>query len=203
MAADVSGPSDGAPPAFPGNAPPPPAPPQFPAPQPGQFPPPSGYGAPTGTPYAGWWTRVGGYLIDGVLLYVVQVIFGAILRHNNAGRLHFTMTMHDGTVRHNTFSLLALFLAAIVFVIYGTLMCGSAKGQTIGMMAVGVAVRTDDGLGPIGHGKAFGRALLQLVLAYTGIGLILDDLWPLWDPKNQTLHDKAFGAVVVRTRSAG
>ena len=28
--------------------------------------------------------------------------------------------------------------------------------------------------------------------------LILDYLWPLWDDRNQTLHDKAVSTVVVR-----
>ena len=28
-------------------------------------------------------------------------------------------------------------------------------------------------------------------------------LWPLWDSKNQTLHDKAVGTVVIRIRNAG
>jgi uncharacterized RDD family membrane protein YckC len=32
---------------------------------------------------------------------------------------------------------------------------------------------------------------------------LLDVLWPLWDAKNQTLHDKAVGTVVLRTRNAG
>jgi uncharacterized RDD family membrane protein YckC len=206
MAADVSGPTDGAPPSFPGNAPPappPPAPPLFPSPQGGQFPPPSGYDTPTGSPYAGWWTRVGGYVIDGVILYAVQAVVGVLLRHNDTARVTFTMHMNDGTVRHNSFSFLAVIIGAVLFIVYGTLLCGSARGQTVGMMAVGVRVVQDGGLTPLGYGKAFGRSLVQFVLAATGIGAVLDDLWPLWDPKNQTLHDKAAGSVVIRSRDAG
>jgi uncharacterized RDD family membrane protein YckC len=156
-----------------------------------------------GIPYAGWWTRVGGYLIDGVMLYVVQAVLGVFLRHNNTARLNFTMTMQNGTTRHNSFSLLALFIGAVILVVYATLMCGSARGQTVGMMAVGVRVRRDDGLGPIGYGRGLGRALVQLILAYTIVGGLLDDLWPLWDKKNQTLHDKAVGSVVIQSRNAG
>ncbi len=47
------------------------------------------------------------------------------------------------------------------------------------------------------------RSLVQLVMAYTLIVGVLDVLWPLWDQKNQTLHDKAVGTVVLRTRNAG
>jgi hypothetical protein len=27
---------------------------------------------------------------------------------------------------------------------------------------------------------------------------VIDMLWPLWDPRNQTLHDKVVNSVVVR-----
>ena len=43
------------------------------------------------------------------------------------------------------------------------------------------------------------RTLVEVVLALTVIGGILDILWPLWDQQNQTLHDKAAGTVVLRT----
>jgi uncharacterized RDD family membrane protein YckC len=33
--------------------------------------------------------------------------------------------------------------------------------------------------------------------------ILLSDFWPLWDKKRQTLHDKAVGTVVVRSRSSG
>ena len=29
------------------------------------------------------------------------------------------------------------------------------------------------------------------------VALILNILWPLWDPQKQTLHDKAAGTIVV------
>ena len=71
------------------------------------------------------------------------------------------------------------------------------------MMAVGArAVRNESGA-VVGYGKAFLRSLVSLLLGYTVIVGILDVLWPLWDAKNQTLHDKAVGTVVLRTRNAG
>jgi uncharacterized RDD family membrane protein YckC len=65
-------------------------------------------------------------------------------------------------------------------------------------MAVGVrAVDVATGQ-PIGYGRAFARALLEYVLAVAlFLPWVLDMLFPLWDPKKQTLHDKAVRSVVV------
>jgi uncharacterized RDD family membrane protein YckC len=43
---------------------------------------------------------------------------------------------------------------------------------------------------------ALGRYLLQSIL--TTVTLYLNVLWPLWDTKNQTLHDKVCSTVVIR-----
>ena len=43
--------------------------------------------------------------------------------------------------------------------------------------------------------RSFAAAVLTLV---PFVGSLLDLLWPLWDPRNQTLHDKAAGTVVLR-----
>jgi uncharacterized RDD family membrane protein YckC len=55
----------------------------------------------------------------------------------------------------------------------------------------------------VSFGRAFGRALLEQVLRFTVVIWVLDMLWPLWDSKRQTLHDKAVGTVVIRTRNTG
>jgi uncharacterized RDD family membrane protein YckC len=189
---------------------PPEAIPSYPAPAPGsqptplmQFPAPGVYATPTGIPYAQWGTRFGGYVIDFVIFFVVQVVIGALVRHAHVLTLRFRMTNQNGVVHHNTFSLLALLITAVLFIVYSTLFCGSARGQTVGMMAVGVRAVRSDTEGVLGYQKAFGRALLEQVLRPTVIGWLLDGLWPLWDPRRQTLHDKASGTVVIRVRSAG
>jgi uncharacterized RDD family membrane protein YckC len=137
------------------------------------------------------------------MLYAVQALTGALLRHNGTARLHYAMRMRNGTVSHNSVSFLVLFIGAVFFVGYATVMLGSPRGQTVGMMAVGVRARTDERLGPLGPARALRRSLVQLGLAYTVVGGLLDVLWPLWDAKNQTLHDKAVGSVVVVAREAG
>jgi uncharacterized RDD family membrane protein YckC len=175
-----------------------------PPPMPGEslsFPPPGSFVTPSGIPYAGWGIRLGGFLIDGVILYIVQVIIAAVLRHNNTLRVHFTMHPNNGNIRHGSISFLVFIIAAVLFVIYGMVMIGS-RGQTVGMMAVGIKATREDG-GVVSFGQAFARALVQVVMTYTVIVILLSDLWPLWDPKRQTLHDKAVKTVVIRSRSAG
>jgi uncharacterized RDD family membrane protein YckC len=171
--------------------------------QPGQYAQP-GYGGPVGSPYASWGARLGGWLIDAVIFLVLNGIIGAAFRHSNAGTLHFTMTTNNGTVtHHDRFSFLALVIVVVLEIVYSTLLCGSRRGQTVGMMAVGVRAVRADGHTVLGYGPAFGRAVLEEVLRFTVIVWILDMLFPLWDARNQTLHDKAVGSVVIRVRNAG
>ena len=76
-------------------------------------------------------------------------------------------------------------------------------GLTQLLVTHGYTVMQPNIRGSVGYGKAFLRSLVALLLGYTVIVGILDVLWPLWDKKNQTLHDKAVGTVVLRTRNAG
>lgn len=38
----------------------------------------------------------------------------------------------------------------------------------------------------------------MVVFGFFLLPVILDYLWPLWDSKNQALHDKVVGSVVIR-----
>jgi uncharacterized RDD family membrane protein YckC len=82
---------------------------------------------------------------------------------------------------------------------YGTLLCGGPRGQTVGMMAVSVKAVDPTSGGSIGYGRALWRAFFEWLMAIIIIPWIIDMLWPLWDQRNQTLHDKVSNTVVVRT----
>ncbi len=60
----------------------------------------------------------------------------------------------------------------------------------------------DAGAGaPIGYGRALGRAVVEyLMFVVLIVPWVLDMLFPLWDPRRQTLHDKFTNTVVVKTR---
>ena len=50
--------------------------------------------------------------------------------------------MKRGANRRRSISLLPFLIAGLLYLVYGTVLCGSRRGQTVGMMAVGVrAVR--------------------------------------------------------------
>jgi uncharacterized RDD family membrane protein YckC len=198
----------GVPPPFPGSAPPPPAaPPAFPSQAPVGYPTTGWPGTSEGVPYASWGIRVGGYLIDAVIFLVVLGVFAILFRHTHALDVHFMA--RRGTRRRN-FSSLPFLFTGLCYIAYGTLLCGSARGQTLGMMAVGVRAVRDETLGVLGYGRALGRAvfegvlrLINLLFFLLGLVWILDMLFPLWDKKRQTLHDKVAGSVVLRVRPAG
>ncbi len=121
---------------------------------------------------------MGATLIDGVLVGIVAGIILAAAGISPVGRF---------------------FLEGLIQAVYQVVMLGAFAGRTIGNRVV--STQTVDGRTgiPIGYDKAFPRAAVQLVLNYTGIGGLVDVLWPLWDKQNQTLHDKAAGTVVLRT----
>jgi uncharacterized RDD family membrane protein YckC len=130
-------------------------------------------------PLAGWWRRVGATVVDGIIISLPVGIVLAVL-----GLSGYGLSAVDD----------------IFIVIYQIILLGAPRGQTVGNMAVGTRVVDAVTGAPIGVSKAAARAIVELVLNVTVIGGILDVLWPLWDQRNQTLHDKAAGSLVVMIR---
>ncbi len=117
-------------------------------------------------------------LVDGILLGIVSAIFLAA----------------TGTGRGAGY-----FVEAVLQAVYLILMIGGHGGRTIGNMAASTVTIDGRTGAPASYDRAVPRTLVEIVLAFTIIGGILDILWPLWDRQNQTLHDKAAGTVVLRT----
>lgn len=156
----------------------------------------------SGPRYASYGARVGAYLLDGLIMSIPTFILLTIFSIGFAGdrdRIKFDdqgrLVEGEGTVAAFFGSLVVV---AIVGVLYKVLMEGSPRGQTVGKMALRIAVRDQSTGGRIGYG----RALLRW---FVGMGLwfifyipgIIDLLFPLWDSKKQTIHDKAASSVVV------
>jgi uncharacterized RDD family membrane protein YckC len=160
-------------------------------------------------PYAGWGTRLGGYLIDVVIFIPVLAVLYIAFRHTHTLEVHLMMR-RNGSQTRRSLSLLSPLVTAVGFVVYATILCGCTRGQTVGMMAVGVRVVRVEAHDALGYGLALLRAFVEQFLRILGtvtliLGVIwlLDMLFPLWDKKKQTLHDKVAKTVVIRVRPTG
>lgn len=196
-----------------------PAPPPPPPPPPGSFgvppylqqpgggfqmpyptsPPPPPYFGTGSKPLANYGYRLGGWLIDWVLLLIISV--PVLLVTHSIHHYNTYLTNDNGSVHQWGYNVGAggYALWAVIVIVYGTVLCGSSRGQTVGMMLVGTRVIDETSGGAIGVPRAFGRAAFEyLMAAVFFIPWVIDMLFPLWDSKNQTLHDKVTRAVVVK-----
>jgi uncharacterized RDD family membrane protein YckC len=137
---------------------------------------------------ASYWARVGGFLLDGL---IVGAVFLVILLPTHAYRMQTV----NGHVRADRGAELVVIL---IGALYPALMIG-LRGQTLGMMAAKIkAVDAATG-GLIGFWRALGRDLFERLLAILLlIPWIIDVLFPAWDPRRQTLHDKVTNTVVIK-----
>jgi uncharacterized RDD family membrane protein YckC len=126
-------------------------------------------------PRAGFGHRLLAFLIDLILLSVVQGIIWAVA---NPG------------VAYGVGTLLSL--------AYYTYFEGSESGQTVGKRALGIRVIDFRGGGSIGYGRAFIRWISRIL---SSIPCLLGYFWMLWDREKQTWHDKLATSVVVPTSS--
>ncbi|HKI24365.1 MAG TPA: RDD family protein [Gaiellaceae bacterium] len=140
--------------------------------------------------YSSWGRRVGAYLLDTLVLVVPLIVIVIIaLAAGNPEDEDDNSWAAIG---------IAYLLTLLLPFVYYTAMHGRANGQTLGKKWLGIAVKEDSAGGSIGYGRAFGRYAIIFVLALFILPILLDYLWPLWDRKNQALHDKVVGSVVVR-----
>lgn len=91
-----------------------------------------------------------------------------------------------------------IIVTTVTVIAYYCLLEGRPRGQTVGKMFLRIQVRDAALGGPIGHRRAFLRRLVGETLLLLRFPWIIDLLFPLWDKRRQTLHDKAAGSIVVR-----
>ena len=142
-----------------------------------------------GRAYGSWLSRVAAYLLDTFILLVPLAVILAIL---------FAANPSDSSAAWGALVLAYLVTLVLPFA-YFTVLTGNKRGATYGKRALSIRVVGDMDGGPIGYGRAFGRYAITVVFGIFVFPLVLDYLWPLWDGKNQALHDKVVGSVVIRT----
>lgn len=169
--------------------------------------PPAAYsGVPQGVTFAHWGKRVGGALIDG-LVSLVGMVPAAIGLVMFVASVETTTDPVTGAVTSESTGGTGAAVALIVIgalltfaiAIWNVIFKQGTTGYTIGKGIMGIKlVKAETGL-PIGVGMALVRYIVtQLISGITcGIGGLLDVLWPLWDDKKQTLHDKVVGTYVI------
>lgn len=194
-------------PSYPGPEQPttPPPPGYQPPPPPGYQPPQQPYGVlPQGSPwgeYASWWSRVGAQILDGLIttvIFVGPVIAGLVMAFKDVDYNSVTeeFTGHvDGT------GILIAVLAgfgAFVFDAWNRGIRVGSKGRSIGKQIVGIWVAKEADGQLLGAGSGLLRWLIAFAVGLVPVGTLIDVLWPLWDDKKQTIHDKAIGSVSLR-----
>jgi len=188
---------------------------QFPA-----LPPyPAGYGPPPSSPLARqfqdprvaidgvlnlslapWWKRFVAILVDVAVLavpyVVILMIIGALSNNSNASP---TAPTPAAAIIAGLVVLFAL--VQLPPMLYYGIMNGSKRGQTLGKMAMGIAVRDARTGGPIGFWRGVGRfAISSLFDILLVVPYVIDNLSPLWANRRQTWHDKVVHSVVVDLR---
>jgi uncharacterized RDD family membrane protein YckC len=147
--------------------------------------------------YATWGNRAIGYIIDSLLVGVTMAILYALI-----GGLLATVAGVGGRGAAQgvcCFFIVLFPLASLLVGVYNRVYLISQRGYSIGQGVVHVKVIDANGE-LLTQGTAFVR-----LLAAAGMGLVpflpvLDLLWPLWDDRRQTLHDKVVDCYVVNNR---
>src|SRR5438128_10671365 len=126
-------------------------------------------------PRANFGQRFGAYLIDVILIGIVEGIVWAL--SNQA---------------------VASAVGLLVGIAYFGYFEGGATGQTIGKRALGIRVYDYSRGGPIGYGRGVLRYIGKII---SSTPCLLGFLWMLCDKEKQTWHDKIATTVVVPVES--
>jgi uncharacterized RDD family membrane protein YckC len=150
--------------------------------------------------YASWGNRALGYIIDSLIVGLVMGVLWAILAGALVGLVGLTGS------RHGAGGVCCLFIilfpiSTLLVGLYNRVYLVSQRGYSIGQGVVKVKV-----VGPNGQlltqGTAFVRLLAQAGMGFVPLLPLLDLLWPLWDERRQTLHDKAVSCYVINNPQA-
>jgi len=155
---------------------------------------PPAYPAAFAAGYASWGTRAIGFIIDGFLVGAAMGIIYFVA----AGVLTSMAGLANrGAAGGMCCMFIILFpLATLVVGIYNSVYLVAQRGYSIGQGVVNVKVVDASG-NLLTQGTAFIRLLVRAAMGMVPFLPLVDLLWPLWDERGQTLHDKAVNCYVV------
>jgi uncharacterized RDD family membrane protein YckC len=139
-------------------------------------------------------------LVDGAILGFVHWI--VILPVAASNHWYTTSTQAHIATRTVVESVIVAYsITWIAGAIYYGALNGSRRGQTVGKIALGIAVRDARRAAPIGFWRGLGRYLITVVFTVAlFVPYVIDSLAPLWDGRRQAWHDKVARSVVVDLR---
>ncbi len=135
-------------------------------------------------PYASFWQRAIAFLIDGVILTIINSIVTKI----------FNMPTVITDVKDLSDLLVPSLISILIGWLYYSIQESSSKRATLGKRAIGLQVTDVDG-GQISFWRSTGRyfsAYLSALLLFGGYLMIP------FNPKRQALHDLIAGTVIIR-----
>jgi uncharacterized RDD family membrane protein YckC len=153
-----------------------------------------GYGGPPGAQLAGWGSRVGAALLDGLISGVPVTIGYVVFIANLASRASNTYP-DDGPTAGATIVFLIGILAGLAVWVWNRVIRQGSTGQSIGKSALHIKLVAADTYQPIGAGKSLLRDILRSIF---DSACFLNALWPLWDEQKQTWHDKVMSTYVIK-----
>ena len=132
--------------------------------------------------YGGFWIRVVAYIIDAILLSVAAGVIGVVTGGGYDDLEHIN---YSGSG-----------ISLVVGWLYFALMESSERGATVGKMAVGLRVVTDQGL-RLSFLHATGRYFAKFISAIIlGLGFLMI----AFSDRKRGLHDMIAGTLVVKVR---
>jgi uncharacterized RDD family membrane protein YckC len=151
--------------------------------------------------YAGFWMRFLAWVIDTILLGIVSVIIMipflgvmGVTAFTSAGEGDYESGSPGLMIALFSTYLFAIIAIAAVGWLYFALMESSAKGGTLGKLALGLRV-TDLNGNKISFGRATGRYFGKIV---SGAILYIGYIMAGFTQQKQALHDIMAGCLVVR-----
>ncbi|MEV6282954.1 RDD family protein [Kribbella sp. NPDC051770] len=138
-------------------------------------------------PLASWGSRVLASIVDS-LVPIVIILVGVFTSIAMSGSLE---TMSDA----GSAVLVICYLGSILFQIWNRIIRQGRTGQSLGKKVVGLKVVSPETGELIGFGRNLGREVCAFVFNQF---CFLNVLWPLWDDKHQTWHDKVASDIVIK-----
>ena len=151
---------------------------------------------------ASYGARVGAYLIDGIVPFVLFI--PSLIAFISATSM-LTSGNYEGAISASQAGTALQWIAVVLTLLFGLAqyLAEANTGMTLGKRAVGLRTVRADTLGPVGFGRVLGRYSIIALGGFLLIGQYVVLLSPLWDSekRNRGWHDKASNTWVLDVKN--